>query len=41
MPSGGTDFDFSLKPFTDDEGEVVNLVLEARDSRNSKRPSTN
>jgi PAS domain S-box-containing protein len=29
---GGTDFfDFSLKPFKDEEGEVVNLVLEARD----------
>ena len=31
-PNGTTNyFDYSLKPFEDDEGNVVNLVLEARD----------
>lgn len=37
-PQGGESFfDFSLKPFKDDSGEVVNLVLEAREITELKR----
>ncbi len=34
---GKSFFDFSLKPFKDDDGRVVNLVLEARDITELKR----